>query len=59
MSTGYARAIMIGSFGESELTDSFTDGVKMPPNLQTISALLGTNRKAGMMCDNATSENTS
>ena len=50
---------MIGSLGESELTGSFTDGVKMPPNFQTILALLGTNRKAGMMCDNATSGDTS
>ena len=30
--------MMIGSFGENEVTDPFTDGVEIIPTLQTISS---------------------
>ena len=51
----YIRDTIIGSCGWSVGADPFTDGVEMMPNLQTISARVGANRKAGMICDNTTS----
>ena len=46
---------MMGSLGEKHSTDPFIDGFKTTPNLQTISSSVGARRKAGMICDNATS----
>jgi hypothetical protein len=52
----YTRDTIIGSLGSNVLTDPFTDGVETMPNRHTISAPVGANRKAGMICDNTTSK---
>ena len=48
-SNSYTRDTIIGSLGWNVSTDPFTDGVEMMPNLHTISAAAGENRKAGMI----------
>jgi hypothetical protein len=49
--------MIIGSLGENDPTDPFTDGLEILPYLQTISAFEGENRNAGMICDKTTSAN--
>ena len=53
----YIREMIIGSLGENDPTDPFTDGLEILPYLQTISAFEGENRNAGMICDKTTSAN--
>lgn len=49
------REINTGSVGVDDATDPFTDGFEMELNSHATSAPVGSNRNAGINCDNATS----